>query len=137
MKNYILDTSAILTFIENEAGVEDVERLLLDAVEGKIQILISAVSAIELYYVSLREQGKTIADERLQLIDGLPIKQQPLHPDMAKIIGEIKADKSMSFADCCIAGLAKIHKAIVVHKDPEFEQIKDELRQHRLPYKNV
>jgi len=36
MKNYILDTSAILTFIENEAGVEDVEKLLLDAVEGKI-----------------------------------------------------------------------------------------------------
>ena len=56
---------------------------------------------------------------------------------MAKIIGEIKASKSMSFADCCIAGLAQIHKAIIVHKDPEFEQLKDEIKQHRLPYKDV
>ncbi len=137
MKTYILDTSALLTFIENEAGVEDVEKLLLDAIEGKVQIFISAVSTIQLYYVSLREQGKTVADERLQLIDGLPIKQQSLHSDMAKIIGEIKESKSMSFADCCIAGLAKIYKATIVHKDPEFEQIKDELKQHKLPYKSV
>ncbi|MCH8127740.1 PIN domain-containing protein [candidate division KSB1 bacterium] len=76
-------------------------------------------------------------EKRLHLIDGLPIKQQPLQPDMAKIIGEIKASKSMSFADCCIAGLAQIHKAIIVHKDPEFEQLKDEIKQHRLPYKDV
>ncbi len=98
MKTYILDTSALLTFIENEAGVEDVEKLLLDAIEAKIQLFLSVVSIIELYYVSLREQGNVIADERIELIEGLPIKQQPLHPDMAKIIGEIKADKSMSFA---------------------------------------
>ena len=64
MKNYILDTSAILTFIENEAGVEDVEKLLLDAVESKIQIFISAISTIELYYISLREQGKKTASNR-------------------------------------------------------------------------
>lgn len=135
MKNYILDTSAILTLIENEPGIEDVEKILLDAIEGKIQIFISVISLIETYYVSLREQGKTIADERLQLIDNLPIKQQALFPELARVIGDIKANKSMSFADCCVAGFAKIYKAIIVHKDPEFEQIKDEIKQHRLPYK--
>ncbi len=135
MNKYILDTSALLAFIENEPGSEDVEKFLLDAVECKIQLIISAVSTIELYYISLREQGARIANKRLKLIDSLPIKQQSLHPDTAKIIGEIKARKAMSFADCCVAGLAKIQKAIIVHKDPEFEQMKDELKQHRLPYK--
>ncbi len=135
MNKYILDTSALLAFIENEPGGEDVEKFLLDAVECKIQLIISAVSTIELYYISLREQGARIANKRLKLIDSLPIKQQSLHPDTAKIIGEIKARKAMSFADCCVAGLAKIQKAIIVHKDPEFEQMKDELKQHRLPYK--
>ena len=44
MKNYVLDTSAILTFIENEEGVNDVEKLLIEALESKILIFISTVS---------------------------------------------------------------------------------------------
>ena len=137
MKKYVLDTSAILTFIENETGVEDVEKLLLEALEGKVQIFISVVSIIEVYYISLQEQGKKIADERLRLIDDLPVKQQPLGPDMTRIVGEMKAAKSLSFADCCIAGLAKLNRATIVHKDPDYEQIKDELEQYRLPYKTA
>ncbi len=41
----------------------------------------------------------------------------------------------MSFADSCIAGLAKFMDATLVHKDPEFEQIEDEVKQFKLKYK--
>lgn len=41
----------------------------------------------------------------------------------------MKAFKAMSFADCCIAGLSKSKKAILVHKDPAFEQVEDEIWQ--------
>ncbi len=43
--------------------------------------------------------------------------------------------KAMSFADCCIAGLAEQKQAILIHKDPEFEQLKDKITLHALPYK--
>jgi predicted nucleic acid-binding protein len=135
MSEYVFDTSAILTFIENEEGFETVESLLKKALYEDDKIFMSTVTAIEIFYISAQEQGKTIAEERLVLIENLPLIHEPLTSHLTKIIGEIKAVKAISFADCCIAGLAKNKKAILVHKDPEFEQLEDEIKQLRLPYK--
>lgn len=63
------------------------------------------------------------------------IVQEPVVSQLTPIIGETKATKAMSFADCCIAGLAKFKKATLIHKDPEYEQIENEIQQLRLPYK--
>ncbi len=135
MSEYVFDTSALLALIENEEGIETIERLLINALNEEDVIFISSVTAIELFYISIQEQGRTIAEERLNLIETLPLKQQSLTPNLSKIIGDIKAAKAMSFADCCIAGLAKNKKAVLVHKDPEFEQIEDGITQLKLPYK--
>ncbi len=135
MKEYVFDTSALLTFIENEEGIEIVENLLKKSLEYENKIFISTVSLIELYYISLREQGKDIAEERLDLLENIPVMQESLTSHLVKIIGNFKASKSMSFADCCIAGLAKYKNAILVHKDPEFEDVEDEIEQLKLPYK--
>nr|VFK23035.1 MAG: hypothetical protein BECKLFY1418C_GA0070996_11336 [Candidatus Kentron sp. LFY] len=85
----------------------------------------------------MREQGKTVAEERLELLETLPLIPEPLTPDLCRTIGEIKATKPMSFADCCIAGLSKAKNAVLVHKDPEFESVEDEIRQLKLPYKKT
>ncbi|QTA82487.1 PIN domain-containing protein [Desulfonema limicola] len=135
MKKYIFDTSALLTFIENEEGVEIVEELLEKSIENENNIFISTISIIELYYISLREQGKDIAEERLTLIDNIPLIQESISNHLVKIIGNLKVYNSMSFADCCIAGLAKYKNAVLVHKDPEFESIENEIEQLKLPYK--
>lgn len=63
------------------------------------------------------------------------IFQEPVDSQLTKIIGEIKATKTMAFADCCIAGLAKFKQATLVHKDPEYEQMENEMKQLKLPYK--
>ena len=120
MKEYVFDTSALLTYIENEEGIETVESLLMKALNEENKIFISTVTMIEVFYISMQEQGRTVAEERLSLIEMLPLIQESLMPNITKTIGEMKAVKSMSFADCCIAGLSKSKKAILVHKDPEF-----------------
>ncbi|MBN2373776.1 type II toxin-antitoxin system VapC family toxin [bacterium] len=135
MNKYVLDTSALLTFIENEDGVEEVESLLKQSIDGKIELFLSVISCIEIYYISCREQGKKIANERLELIEDLPVIQEPLTSKLIRIIGEIKASKTISFADSCIAGLSRLKKAYLVHKDPEFECIENEIKQYKLPYK--
>ena len=135
MKEYVFDTSALLTYIENEEGIETVESLLMKALNEENKIFISTVTMIEVFYISMQEQGRTVAEERLSLIETLPLIQESLMPNITKTIGEMKAVKSMSFADCCIAGLSKSKKAILVHKDPEFEQVEDEIRQLKFPYK--
>nr|VFJ64462.1 MAG: hypothetical protein BECKDK2373B_GA0170837_113710 [Candidatus Kentron sp. DK] len=85
----------------------------------------------------MQRQDKTIAKRRLELIDSMPLIVESLTPDLCRTIGEIKATKPMSFADCCIAGLSKTKNAILVHKDPEFESVEDEIRQLKLPYKKT
>nr|VFJ89669.1 MAG: Predicted nucleic acid-binding protein, contains PIN domain [Candidatus Kentron sp. H]VFJ96333.1 MAG: Predicted nucleic acid-binding protein, contains PIN domain [Candidatus Kentron sp. H]VFK05203.1 MAG: Predicted nucleic acid-binding protein, contains PIN domain [Candidatus Kentron sp. H] len=137
MNKYVLDTSALLAFIEEEEGVETIDGLLEGASEKRNKIYISTVTAIEVFYISLRKQGKTVAEERLELLESLPLITESLTPDLCRTIGEIKATKPMSFADCCIAGLAKAKNAILVHKDPEFESVEDEIRQLKLPYKKT
>ncbi len=136
MTQYILDTSALITYIENEEGNDQIESLLLQALEQQIRLLISVVSTIEVFYISLQEQGQEVALERLKLIQTLPLEQVDVDSSFIQIIGELKATKSLSFADCCIAGLAKSVDAILIHKDPEFEQIEDEVQQLKLPYKH-
>jgi len=136
MSNYVLDTSALLTYIENEEGAVEVEALLEKALNDEAVLYISMVSCIEVFYITWQEQGKEAAAERLKLVDDLAVIQEPVDSQLTKIIGEIKATKAMSFADCCIAGLAKFKQATLVHKDPEYEQIESEIKQVKLPYKS-
>jgi predicted nucleic acid-binding protein len=136
MTRYVLDTSALLTYIENEEGVEKVESLLQKALDEELELYVSTVSCIEVFYISWREQGEDVARERLKLIDDLMVIQEPVEDRLTEIIGEIKATTAaISFADCCIAGLAKSKQATLVHKDPEFEKIKGKIKQLKLPYK--
>lgn len=135
MSEYVFDTSALVTYIENEEGVETIQNLLMKALNEEDKIFVSTVTMIEVFCISMQEQGRIIAEERMRLIETLPLLQEPLTSNQAITIGEIKAIKSMSFADCCIAGLSKNKNAILVHKDPEFEQIENEIRQLKLPYK--
>lgn len=48
--------------------------------------------------------------------------------------GEFKAHHRLSLADAIIAAYAYVHKATLVHKDPEFEVI-TVVNQIKLPYK--
>jgi uncharacterized protein len=136
MSRFVLDTSALLAYIENEPGSNEVEGLFTRSLDGEATLFVSSVSYIEVFYVSWREQGEEVAIERLELLNDLPLQQEPLAESLIEIVGEIKVKGAMSFADCCIAGLAKLKQATLVHKDPEYEQIANEIIQLQLPYKS-
>lgn len=135
MSMYVLDTSALLAYIENEDGVADIERVLLETLDNKHKLYVSVVSFIEVFYISCQEQGQKAATERMQFLKDLPLIPEPLNENVVEVVGALKASHTMSFADCCIAGLAKEKKAVLIHKDPEFEQVEKEIVQLRLPYK--
>ena len=69
MTQYVLDTSALLAYIENEEGAIEIGALLQKALDDEIVLYISIVSCIEVLYISWQEQGKEVAAERLKLID--------------------------------------------------------------------
>lgn len=135
MSCYVLDTSALLAYIENEDGASEVEQVLLEALDGNHTLYVSVISYVEIFYISLREQDRTVATERLRFLDDLPLVQEPIMENAIIPVGELKASRSMSLADCCIAGLAKQKQAVLLHKDPEFEQVDSWISQYKLPYK--
>jgi predicted nucleic acid-binding protein len=67
-KLYIFDTSALLTYIEDEDGSDEVEKLLVEAENGEVEIYIAFISITEIFYITIQERDETEATRRLKLI---------------------------------------------------------------------
>jgi len=134
-ERYILDTSAVLALTDQEDGFEKVEELLERATGGEADVGTCAVSLMELYYITLQEQGEDQAAQLVGLVKSWPVSW--IYPDekMLLLAGRIKAFHRLSFADAIIAAVARLHEAVLVHKDPEFETLADEIPLLNLPYK--
>ena len=134
-ENYILDSSAFLTLFEDEDGAETVQKLLERAKKGEIIVFTLFVSFTEIFYISFREKGEGEAQKRIKLMKGLAITRVESSQELGLIAGRLKANHKISFADTWIAATAIFYGAILVHKDPEFVQLKDEVKMLELPYK--
>jgi len=60
----------------------------------------------------------------------------PKNEATLRLAASFKAAHRISFADALIAGFAAAHNAILVHKDPEYEVLKDKVKLQPLPYKS-
>lgn len=130
-KPYLFDTSALLTLIEDEAGAERVEDLL-----RRERTILPFVVGLEVYYITRRERTQDEADRRLALIRQLPVMWVDRVSDVVLVAaGNLKSRHRLSLADALIAAFAIDAGAILVHKDPEYEELDSVVEQERLPYK--
>ncbi|MCD6141224.1 MAG: VapC toxin family PIN domain ribonuclease [Deltaproteobacteria bacterium] len=128
---YLLDTSAVLTLLEDEAGAERVEEIIKSE-----NAIVPFLVLLEAYYISLQEVGEAVADRRYALLKQLPVKfiaevSEPVLLTAARF----KAQHHLSLADALIAAFAARNRAVLVHKDPEFEPLSPWVKQEPLPYK--
>ena len=133
-KAYLLDTSAIFAFTDNEAGADLVQELLEKAGREQIALHISAMTAMEVYYVSSTERGEQDAHQLLLLVRALAVTELPLNDALIVPAARFKARYKISVADAWIAATAVVHNLTLVHKDPEFEPL-DGVSLLPLPYK--
>jgi len=124
-KSFVLDTS------EQEAGAERVREVIL-----KNSIIIPWLSILEVVYISQRE-----LDEEEAVTRYAPLKKLDANiiwdADEALLLNaaRIKSTHSLSLTDSVIAAIATQHKAILLHKDPEYEPLQDVVEMEILPYK--
>ena len=135
-ETYVLDTSALLALIGEEQGTDIVQNLLQRAESKEIAILVSFISFMEVSYITLKERDESEAQERLRLMKALPILRVESTEALGVVASQFKASYRISVADAWIAALAKGRNAILVHKDPEFEQVEIEIKVLKLPYKS-
>jgi uncharacterized protein len=124
-KAYVFDSYALLAHFEDEAGGEHVRKILRAASAGKTQIFLSVVNAGELYYTTLREQGREKAEEVLFLLQQLPIDIVNADLEMTIEAAKLKGAHPVAYADCFAAALGIQKSAKVVTGDPEFRKFEN------------
>jgi len=70
---YVLDSYAMIAHFEDEAGGEQVRKVLKAAHAGKTKLYMSVINLGEIYYNTYRERGPQKADEAVFLMRQLPV----------------------------------------------------------------
>lgn len=128
MKSVVLDSSALLAFLQKEPGYEKVVDLFARASESGRPLLMTSVNWGEVMYVIMARQG---ADAwrlaRYKLME-LPLSVIVVDETLAESAAHLKATTKLPYADCFAAALAKLKKAELVTGDKEFKQVEQEVK---------
>jgi len=128
---WLLDTSALLSFIEDETGADRVEQALKQPTT-----LVPWPVLLETHYVTLQKRGQAEADRRIALIKQLKVEiLWGMDESTLLTASKLKAEHRVSLADAIIAAFAIRRGAVLMHKDPEFDALTGLLPMEALPYK--
>ena len=130
MKKFVLDTSALFSLIEDEKGKDRIAQIL-----QKEEFILPFVALLEIHYITQQEQGLPEADRRYAILKQSNVLWSYDEPTLLTA-ARIKAQNQISIADSMIAAVAIQYQAILVHKDPEYEQLAGQLEMEALPYKS-
>ena len=132
---YVLDSFALLAYLEGEAGMPRVVSLLTGARQGAYTLYLSLINLGEALYITEREQGLIKAQQTLAAIEQLPIVIAPVSRTMVLAAAHIKALYAISYADAFAVVIAQDHNGVVVTGDPEFKSVADIVAVEWLPHR--
>jgi len=134
MTTFVLDTSAILTVLNQEEVKEELVSLLDTAKQQQAMIFLPFMALMELEYLLLRKISPEETDYLLTLVRAWPIQVSESSEEWRHKAAQVKARTPLSVAGAWIASLALLREAELVHKDPEYDQVPN-LLMLKLPYK--
>ncbi len=119
----LLDSFAIIAYLNKEKGFEKVRDAMSEAQKSGNPILMNEINIGEVYYVLFRKRGPEKADYFLQtILQSLPIIVVSNGFDDVIKAAKIKAEHTLSFADCFTAATAKKNNSVIMTGDPEFKK---------------
>jgi predicted nucleic acid-binding protein len=128
MMNKVLDSFALLAFLQDEPGAQMIEDFILQAKDGKVELVMCVVNLGEVWYSISRTKSAEIAERVVQQVQGMPIEIVDADWTLTRQAAIYKSKGNISYADCYVAALAKLRKAEVVTGDTEFEILKDDVK---------
>ncbi len=130
-KLYVLDTSAIFCLQDDAPGADKVEKIL----EGSNRVYASFMTYMEYLYIAMMRLGEVEAREAYLKLTMLPIEIIESNEELRFMAAKLKASYNISLADAWVAATAEKLGAILVHRDPEFDALKNCINCMPLPYK--
>lgn len=128
MATKVLDSFALMAFLQDEPGAQIVEDLILQAQDGKVDLVVCVVNLGEVWYSISRTKSIEIAEHTIQQIQGLPIEIVDADWSLTRQAAAYKMRGNISYADCYTAALAKLRKGDVVTGDKEFEVLENDVK---------
>jgi len=121
--NYVLDSFALLAYLEDERGAAIVREVLEYGKKHAGSVRLSIINLGECLYVIEREQGLDAAHKALAAVEQLPVEIAIADRKHTFAAAHIKAQYKVSFADAFAIALAQESAATVVTGDPEFKEV--------------
>jgi predicted nucleic acid-binding protein len=123
MTRYLLDTSALLTLRDNEAGADRVAEVLGLGGTGSAKCFGCFITLMEIHYRVWKDEDKAAGQLAYRQCLALPIEWVPQSEPLLIKSAEFKALFPLSMADAWIAACAAEQGAVLLHKDPEFKPL--------------
>jgi ribonuclease VapC len=124
----VLDSWALLCYLEKEPGYEKIIHLFEEAAESSEPLLMCVINWGEVYYQVARQYGEPQAQEIERLIQSLPITVVNADKELTREAARLKTNKKLAYADCFAAALAQMKKAELYTGDPEFKAVEKDVK---------
>ncbi len=122
----VIDSSALIALLENEAGADLVADLMDDS---NNECYVHAVNLCEAYYHAMRSHGQEKADLAIDWLEDPNLEErQDMDRTFWRTAARHKADlRRVSLADCCCLTLAnRVQAGVVTADHHEFDAIDQE-----------
>lgn len=122
---YVLDSFALLAFLQGEVGAPRVRDVLEYGRANKDTLFLSVVNLSECLYIVERNRGRESARHVMEAIQECPIRIEQATERHALVAARIKAAHRVSLADAYAVALALEQAATVVTGDLEFKEVEE------------
>jgi len=121
---YILDSFAIIAYLNDEEGADKVEELLNKASKGDIKLFMHAINLGEVFYIVFREEGETQAINVYSKVRQYSIEfVEDLSESFLLNAARLKGTYSIAYADAFAIATAAETNGILVTGDPELKPL--------------
>lgn len=135
MVTWILDSSAILRYTDNEAGAERVQEILSQYLQGNANVAVSALHWGEVAGRLYTLRGRAVMERVLQRLVGMGIEVLPVDANQAVAAALIRADFKIPYVDAFGAVLASAPDHVFVTADFDLKPVATARKIEFLPAK--
>ncbi len=117
--SFVLDVTAIITYLSDLRGSDLIEEMFERASEGKAEIYVNYLTLAELYQVIGSEYTTKKANEAVIAVKRWPINLIPVDEAIALSAGRIAVQSGLSIQDAVVVATAMDRDAAVVTSNPK------------------
>ena len=122
----VLDSWAVMAWLQDEPAAEKVDQLWRQAGKGKIRLVMSAVNVGEVFYLTARWRGTREAEVVLAQMQELPLEIRTSPNALIWEAARIKAAHRLSYADAFAVATAIREDAPLVTGDLELKTLAEQ-----------